>query len=65
MRWQDRDIQLDFEYKLPLNLIRFNCSECGKLIFGVEHIRDKDLFKKTIDVVDPDAVLTCGTCLSK
>jgi len=59
------NIMLDYNYIPQYKIIRFNCSECGALIFGVENVVSEEDKDATIDVVDRDAVLTCGKCCQR
>lgn len=67
MKYKGKKIQLDFEWKVNSSgpFVRFNCSECGGYIFGINEIKDENMMKWMIDIIDENAVLTCRECLQK
>lgn len=56
------EMELVFDFIPQYKIIRVGCSECGNLVFGIENIETLQQAKQTIDVLDRDAVLTCGKC---
>ena len=48
---------VDYEHKG--NFIRFNCSECGKIVFGIEALGD---FTYVDDIYDSKTTIMCPEC---